>query len=64
MQKRNEQNYYFLTIDNSRMIDAGPKGNLSRLIFFLFLKINIYLICGSLLKQSTSYRGSFIGLFI
>jgi len=30
MHKRNEQNYYFLTIDNSRMIDAGPKGNLSR----------------------------------
>ncbi|XP_025406749.1 uncharacterized protein LOC112680773 isoform X2 [Sipha flava] len=30
MHQRNEQNYYFLTIDNSRMIDAGPKGNLSR----------------------------------
>ncbi|VVC28087.1 Hypothetical protein CINCED_3A006750 [Cinara cedri] len=30
MQRRNEQNYYFLTIDNSRMIDAGPRGNLSR----------------------------------
>lgn len=30
MHKRNEQNYYFLTIDNYRMIDAGPRGNLSR----------------------------------
>ncbi|XP_026815267.1 histone-lysine N-methyltransferase NSD3-like isoform X2 [Rhopalosiphum maidis] len=30
MHQRNEQNYYFLTIDNSRTIDAGPKGNLSR----------------------------------
>lgn len=30
MHKRNEQNYYFLTIDNTRTIDAGPKGNLSR----------------------------------
>ncbi|XP_050534604.1 histone-lysine N-methyltransferase NSD3 isoform X3 [Daktulosphaira vitifoliae] len=30
MQKQNEQNYYFLTIDHNRMIDAGPKGNLSR----------------------------------
>lgn len=32
MQKQNEQNYYFLTIDHNRMIDAGPKGNLSRYI--------------------------------
>ncbi|XP_050438298.1 histone-lysine N-methyltransferase NSD2-like isoform X2 [Adelges cooleyi] len=30
MQNQNEHNYYFLTIDNHRMIDAGPKGNLSR----------------------------------
>ncbi|XP_076040587.1 histone-lysine N-methyltransferase NSD2-like isoform X2 [Oratosquilla oratoria] len=25
-----EENYYFLTIDKDRMIDAGPKGNLAR----------------------------------
>lgn len=31
-QKRERKNddYYFLTIDNNRMIDAEPKGNLSR----------------------------------
>ena len=28
--ERKNENYYFLTIDNSRMIDAEPKGNLSR----------------------------------
>lgn len=27
---RKNQNYYFLTIDNNRIIDAEPKGNLSR----------------------------------
>ena len=25
-----EENYYYLTIDSNRMIDAGPKGNLAR----------------------------------
>ena len=25
-----DENYYFLTIDSTRMIDAGPKGNVSR----------------------------------
>ena len=33
LQQKKEQkneNYYFLTIDNTRMIDAEPKGNLSR----------------------------------
>ncbi|XP_058804908.1 histone-lysine N-methyltransferase NSD2-like isoform X2 [Phymastichus coffea] len=29
-QERKNDNYYFLTIDNNRMIDAEPKGNLSR----------------------------------
>ncbi|XP_014223771.1 histone-lysine N-methyltransferase NSD2-like isoform X1 [Trichogramma pretiosum] len=28
--ERKNDNYYFLTIDNNRMIDAEPKGNLSR----------------------------------
>lgn len=28
--ERKNENYYFLTIDNNRMIDAEPKGNLSR----------------------------------
>lgn len=27
-----EENYYFLTIDKDIMIDAGPKGNLARLV--------------------------------
>lgn len=33
------ENFYFLTIDNNRMIDAEPKGNLSRFMskYFLFL---------------------------
>lgn len=30
MHERKEDNYYFLTIDTNRMIDAGPKGNLAR----------------------------------
>ncbi|XP_065214997.1 uncharacterized protein NSD [Planococcus citri] len=30
MYKNLEENYYFLTIDNNRMLDAGPKGNVSR----------------------------------
>lgn len=25
-----DENYYFLTIDSTRIIDAGPKGNVSR----------------------------------
>ena len=25
-----EENYYNLTIDSNRMIDAGPKGNMAR----------------------------------
>jgi len=27
-----DENYYFLTIDSTRIIDAGPKGNVSRLV--------------------------------
>ena len=30
MHTKSEDNYYFLTIDNQRMLDAGPKGNVSR----------------------------------
>ena len=30
MHEKNEENYYFLTIDKDHIIDAGPKGNLSR----------------------------------
>ncbi|KAJ8920113.1 hypothetical protein NQ315_011769 [Exocentrus adspersus] len=30
MHKQKEENYYFLTIDKDRMIDAGPKGNQAR----------------------------------
>lgn len=26
----NDENYYFLTIDKDRLLDAGPKGNVSR----------------------------------
>ncbi|KAK9501223.1 hypothetical protein O3M35_011977 [Rhynocoris fuscipes] len=29
-QKDKDENYYFLTIDKDRMLDAGPKGNLAR----------------------------------
>lgn len=32
MYKNQEDNYYFLTIDKDRMLDAGPKGNVSRLV--------------------------------
>lgn len=28
--KNNDSNFYFLTIDKDRIIDAGPKGNLAR----------------------------------
>lgn len=30
MHEKKEENYYFLTITNYRMIDAGPKGNVAR----------------------------------
>ncbi|XP_039295505.1 histone-lysine N-methyltransferase NSD2 [Nilaparvata lugens] len=30
MHEANENNYYFLTIDKDRMLDAGPKGNVAR----------------------------------
>ncbi|XP_013784275.2 LOW QUALITY PROTEIN: histone-lysine N-methyltransferase NSD2-like [Limulus polyphemus] len=30
MHEENDTNFYFLTIDKDRIIDAGPKGNLSR----------------------------------
>lgn len=30
MHANNEENYYFLTIDKDRMLDAGPKGNVAR----------------------------------
>lgn len=31
-----DENYYFLTLDKDRMIDAGPKGNVARYVFFVF----------------------------
>lgn len=34
-QESKEENYYYLTIDSSRMIDAGPKGNLARSVLVL-----------------------------
>lgn len=34
MHKNQEDNYYFLTIDKDRMLDAGPKGNVARLVFY------------------------------
>jgi histone-lysine N-methyltransferase NSD2 len=40
MERKNE-NYYFLTIDNNRMIDAEPKGNLSRFMSKI-LSISLY----------------------
>ncbi|XP_066151969.1 uncharacterized protein NSD isoform X2 [Euwallacea fornicatus] len=30
MHEKKDENYYFMTVDSERMIDAGPKGNLSR----------------------------------
>ncbi|KAL3268102.1 hypothetical protein HHI36_007229 [Cryptolaemus montrouzieri] len=30
MHEQKDENYYFLTIDNNRMLDAGPKGNAAR----------------------------------
>ncbi|KAG8256639.1 Histone-lysine N-methyltransferase, H3 lysine-36 and H4 lysine-20 specific [Homalodisca vitripennis] len=30
MHENNEENFYFLTIDKDRMLDAGPKGNVAR----------------------------------
>lgn len=30
MHEANDENYYFLTIDRDRMLDAGPKGNVAR----------------------------------
>jgi hypothetical protein len=29
-----DENFYFLTLDKERMIDAGPKGNLARSVLF------------------------------
>lgn len=29
-QEMRDENYYFLTLDKDRMIDAGPKGNVAR----------------------------------
>ncbi|XP_059080477.1 uncharacterized protein LOC131878504 isoform X2 [Tigriopus californicus] len=30
LQRKAESNFYYMTMDNHRMIDAGPKGNMSR----------------------------------
>lgn len=29
-QEAKDENYYFLTIDKDRILDAGPKGNVAR----------------------------------
>lgn len=34
MAARNDRNFYFLTIDKDTIIDAGPKGNLARYVYF------------------------------
>lgn len=36
MHKNQEDNYYFLTIDKDRMLDAGPKGNVARYVHIYF----------------------------
>lgn len=36
MHKYKDENFYFLTIDKDRMLDAGPKGNVARLVHYLF----------------------------
>ena len=28
--RKEEHNYYYMTMDGNRMIDAGPKGNIAR----------------------------------
>lgn len=48
MHKNQEDNYYFLTIDKDRMLDAGPKGNVSRFIFFKEFIKTFCQICGIL----------------
>ncbi len=35
-QESKEENYYYLTIDSNRMIDAGPKGNIARQVRCFF----------------------------
>lgn len=30
MEKNKDENYYFLTLDKDKMLDAGPRGNLAR----------------------------------
>lgn len=48
MHERNEDNFYFLTIDKDRMLDAGPKGNVARYVnktvdeARLFFEITLY----------------------
>ena len=37
MHKNQEDNYYFLTIDKDRMLDAGPKGNVARFVHTYFI---------------------------
>lgn len=32
MHANNEENFYFLTIDKDRLLDAGPKGNVARYV--------------------------------
>ena len=29
---KEEQNYYYMTMDNNRMLDAGPRGNIARFV--------------------------------
>ena len=37
MHKNKDENYYFLTIDKDRMLDAGPKGNVARYEYCYFI---------------------------
>lgn len=32
MHEKKEENYYFMTVDGDRMIDAGPKGIIHNII--------------------------------
>lgn len=44
MHQINEENYYFLTITKDIIIDAGPKGNLSRCAATPYIDYTFYLI--------------------
>lgn len=39
MHINNEENFYFLTIDKDRLLDAGPKGNVARYVHRHFFEV-------------------------